>query len=420
MPVFLLLYNIFTRSYYLAIRIAAAWNPKARLWIEGRRNLFSKIEAEYRADEGRSTVWMHCASLGEFEQGRFLLERIKSAFPGVRIVISFFSPSGYEVMKDYSGADHVFYLPMFNKRSAARFIDIIQPSLVLWIKYDYWRHYLTELKRRNIPLLLISAIFQKHQPFFKWYGSLYKKMLRCFTWLFVQTPESATRLKAIGFSDNVTVNGDTRFDRVIDIAENFREAPGIREFCGDQKVIVAGSTWLEDEEELAHYVRSNPHIRFIIAPHEIEETRLQEIEKLLKHTARYSQWMANRQSAAHVLIIDNMGMLSRLYYYADIAYVGGGFGDEGVHNMLEAAVYGKPMVIGPVFNQFREAIDLLEEGAAITISNALELENALNELLGKKEDYRERSEAAKHYVYAKKGATLNILNYIQENRLLIN
>lgn len=420
MPVSLLLYNIFTRLYYLAIRIAAAWNPKARLWIRGRRNLFSRIGAEYRSDDGRPVVWMHCASLGEFEQGRFLLERIRSGFPGCRIVITFFSPSGYEVMKDYPGADHIFYLPMFNKCSAARFIDIIQPSLVLWIKYDYWYHYLAELKKKNIPLLLVSAVFQKHQPFFKWYGSLHRKMLQCFTWLFVQTPESATRLQTIGFSANVTVNGDTRFDRVIDIAENFREAPGIPAFCGDQKVIVAGSTWLEDEEELAHYVHHRPDIRFIIAPHETDESRIQEIEKLLKHTVRYSQWMADQRTTAHALIIDNIGMLSRLYYYADIAYVGGGFGDAGVHNMLEAAVYGKPVVIGPVFNQFREAIDLLEEGAAITINNALELENALDELLEKKEDYQARSEAAKHYVYSKKGATLNILNYIQENRLLIN
>ena len=423
---FLFIYNIFIRVFYLGVRIAGTWNPKARLWWRGRRNLFSALQEAFRGNT-RSVVWMHCASLGEFEQGRFLLENIRIRFPETRILLTFFSSSGYEPMKNYKGADDIFYLPLPTKKFSEKFISITNPALVLWIKYDYWYHYLQELSNRKTPLLLVSAIFQRHHPFFKWYSPLYKKMLRCFTWLFVQTPESATRLKVIGFSGNITVNGDTRFDRVIDIAENFIDLPVIREFCGANKVIVAGSTWSDDEEALAHYANENVHTKFIIAPHETDDKHLAEISKLFRSSVRYSDLLKTAGSGqgagkngkpVNTLVIDNIGMLSRLYYYATVTYVGGGFGDDGVHNVLEAAVYGKPVVFGPVFNKFREAIDLLEEGAATTVDNAIELETTFNDLLNKQEDYTERCEAAKNYVYSRKGATWNIMNYIQENRLL--
>jgi 3-deoxy-D-manno-octulosonic-acid transferase len=417
--VFLFLYNIIIRLFSAGLGVASLWNPKARLWVRGRKNLLHTIREALKNND-KPVVWMHSASLGEFEQGRFLLENIRKKYPGTCLVITFFSPSGYEVMKDYKGADHIFYLPVPTKRNARKFIELVNPKLVLWIKYDYWYHSLNELKKRKIPVLLVSAIFLKHYSFFKWYGKLNRKVLRSFTWLFVQTPESKKRLSSIGYSANVSVSGDTRFDRVTDIAENFTPIAEIEQFCGNSQVIVAGSTWPEDEEELDHYANTHPEIKFIIAPHEIDEHHLREIEKLFKHSVRYSRLKENKHSEANTLIIDNIGMLSRLYRYATITYVGGGFGSEGVHNVLEAAVFGKPVIFGPVFNIFKEAIDLLEEGGAFTVETALELENILNELLSRKEFYAESCEAARKYVYSNKGATQKILDYIQENRLLIN
>jgi 3-deoxy-D-manno-octulosonic-acid transferase len=417
--VFLLIYNIVIRVYAAAIRFASLWNPKARLWISGRKDLLKNARTALQ-NNTLPVIWMHSASLGEFEQGRFLLENIRQKFPSTCIVITFFSPSGYEVMKNYAGADHIFYLPLPTRKNARKFIGILNPQLVLWIKYDYWYHYLTALKKRNTPLLLISAIFHRHHPFFRWYGPLYKKMLRCFTWMFVQTPESARRLESIGFINNVSINGDTRFDRVIDIAEHFTPLPLIEIFCGDSPVIVAGSTWPEDEEELDHHANTHPNIKFILAPHEIGEEHLRDIEKLFHSSIRYSRLETAGVTTANTLIIDNIGMLSRLYHYATVTYVGGGFGNAGVHNVLEAAVHRKPVVFGPVFNKFREAIDLLEEGGAFTIDNALELERTLHDLLTNKEMYRECCEAAGKFVYGHRGATQNIIQYIQANRLLIS
>ena len=419
MRVFLFVYNIAIRAFGLGIRIASLWNSKAKLAVEGRRGILDKVRTAL-AGNTKPVVWMHSASLGEFEQGRFLLENIRKQYPGYCLVVTFFSPSGYEVIKNYKGADHIFYLPFPTKANAKRFISIINPSLVLWIKYDYWYQYLIELKRRNTPLLLVSAIFQRHHPFFKWYGPLHRKMLRCFSWLFVQTQGSAERLKKIGFINNVSVNGDTRFDRVIDIAENFAPVPDIEKFIGSANVIVAGSTWSEDEEELDHYANTNRDIKFIIAPHEIEEEHLKEVEKLFHHSVRYSRLGNTDHKDKNTLIIDNIGMLSRLYHYATITYVGGGFGNDGIHNILEAAVHGKPVVFGPVFNKYTEAIELLEEGGAVTIDNALELEKTFNDMLADKKYYDECCKAAKDYVFEHKGATQNIMRYIQENRLLIS
>ena len=247
-------------------------------------------------------------------------------------------------------------------------------------------------------------------------------MLMFFRWIFVQNPESEKRLKSIGFGKNVSVNGDTRFDRVVDIAGNFTEIPGIAGFCGDHKTIVAGSTWEADEEELDHFANLHTEIRFIIAPHEVDEEHLKDIEKLFRNSIRYSAYIRNpdQHSGKHILLIDNIGMLSRLYKYATVAYVGGGFGDDGIHNVLEAAVYGKPIIFGPVFNRFSEAIGLLEEGGAFTVDNALDLESKLNELLENPKLYQESGAAAKKYVNDNTGATGNIMRFIQENRLLTN
>lgn len=420
LPVFLLIDNIVIRLLEVAIRISSLWNPKAALWLKGRRNIIQHVR-EAMASNSRKVVWLHSASLGEFEQGRFLIETFRKQYPEYCVVVTFFSPSGYEVMKNYQGADYIFYLPLPTSHNAKRFVQAINPSLVFWIKYDYWYHYLYELKKRKVPVLLISALFHRKNAFFKWYGPLYKKMLLFLTWLFVQDSASEKRLRLLGIK-NVSVSGDTRFDRVIDIAENFQPIPYIEEFIGDSPVIVAGSTWPEDEEELDHYANTHKDVRFIIAPHEIGEEHLRDIEKLFHHTVRYSKLKeANpHPGTVNTLIIDNIGMLSRLYQYATIAYVGGGFGDDGVHNVLEAAVFGKPVVFGPVFTSFQEAIDLLEEGAAFTVDNALDLEKTLNSLLSDQTLYVECEQAAKAYVASKKGATEKILQYIQENRLLIS
>lgn len=419
LPVFLLLDNIIIRLLALAIRINSLWNPKAALWLKGRKHLMKQVRAAMEGND-RKVLWLHSASLGEFEQGRFLIETFRKQHPEYCIVITFFSPSGYEVMKNYKGADHIFYLPLPTSANARNFVRTINPSLVFWIKYDYWYHYLYELKKRKVPVLLISALFHRKNAFFKWYGPLYKKMLHFFTWLFVQDTPSEKRLKLLGIK-NVSVSGDTRFDRVIDIAENFQPVPFIDEFIGDSPVVVAGSTWPEDEEELDHYANTHPDIKFIIAPHEIHEDHLKEIESLFRYTVRYSQLVSGGMGfKANTLIIDNIGMLSRLYNYATIAYVGGGFGEDGVHNVLEAAVFGKPILFGPVFNQFQEAIELLEEGAAFTVDNALDLEKTFNRLLSNDDLYRECEEAARIYVMRKKGATEKIMSHIQANRLLIN
>jgi 3-deoxy-D-manno-octulosonic-acid transferase len=427
----LFFYNLFLVLYSLAAKIISPWNPKARLWIQGRKDLFARLEAQIRESSGvvqpgSRLVWMHCASLGEFEQGRPVIEGLKTEYPSTRVLITFFSPSGYEIRKNYHGADYICYLPVDSMKNAKRFLGLVKPDLVLWVKYEYWYYFLNEIKSRNIPLLLVSGLFRKDQAFFKWFGGLHRKMLSFFRHLFVQGQPSADLLKSAGNVPPVTVNGDTRFDRVTAIARSFHPIDEIAAFCQNYPVVVAGSTWQEDEEELDHYANTHPGIRFIIAPHEIDESHLRSTETLFKHTVRFSKWkttytnstIGSSPASPNVLIIDNIGMLSRLYYYATITYVGGGFGNDGIHNILEAAVYGKPVFFGPVFDKFSEAIDLLECGGAYTVENALELEKTMNDLLENQEEYREACAAALNYTQQHRGATKMILDYIGENRLL--
>lgn len=436
-------YILFLALYHSAIRLAAQWNPKAKRWVDGRKGIFKSLENAL-AQNKAPILWLHCSSLGEFEQGRPVLEKIRESYPSHKILLSFFSPSGYEVKKDYPGADYVFYLPADSKKNAKRFIQLVNPQLVLWVKYDYWYFFLAELKQKSIPVLLISGAFRKNQPFFKWYGRLHRYMLECFLHLFVQTEESAQLLKQTGLGNNITVSGDTRFDRVLEIATDFEPMSEIEKFCGTDPVIVAGSTWAEDEEELDHYANTHPHIKFIVAPHDVTEERLKEAEELFVNCIRYSvmsrefgvgssesgdihppssiqQLASNIQHEnSNVLLIDNIGMLSRLYKYATIAYIGGGFGNDGVHNVLEAAVYGKPIIFGPEYEKYNEAIDLVEKGAAYSIDSAVEIEKLMNDLLADTDWLNESSEAARNYVYSKKGATEKIMRYIQVNRLLIS
>lgn len=417
----LFLYNIFLIFYKVGVRIASIKSNKAKLWLAGRVNIFTKLE-KWRSQfpQDQKIIWIHCASLGEFEQGRPLVEKLKENHTEHKILLTFFSPSGYEVRKNYNEVNAVFYLPLDSKTNAQKFITILKPSLVFWVKYEYWFYYLTTLKKNNIPVILISAVFRESLPFFKWYGQMWKQMLRSFDKIFVQNTESLSLLQTIGFAQNTTVTGDTRFDRVIDIAANSAPLPSeLLNFVKHSKVIIAGSTWEEDEEELVHYTKTHKEIKFIIAPHEIDEERITDASKLFKNSILFSQLNSN-DTDAQILIIDNIGMLSSLYKIADIAYVGGGFNDSGIHNILEAAVFGKPVIFGPVYEKFAEARELVEIGGAFSIANALELETLLDKLIKDKSYLEKTGKVCKDFVCEHGGATNKIMDYVYEKRLLTN
>ncbi len=417
-----LLYHFFIILMACGMRIASIWNEKARRWTSGRRRIFIQVEEKLRTLKNVSgrRVWMHCASLGEFEQGRPLLEEIKKQYPDLVVILSFFSPSGYEVRKHYPGADVVFYLPADRPGNVRKLLDLIQPALVLWIRYEFWHLYLRELKRRNIPVLLISALFRKQHLFFQPWGGFWRQTLRTFTHIFVQQQESAALLAEIGFTDNVTVSGDTRFDRVSEIAEAFTPLPVIESFCKGHKVLVAGSTWPKDEKELSDYINASCSMRVILAPHEIGDQRIDDIQQTFPDAVLYSDWEKKGDMGSRILIINNIGMLSRLYAYADIAYVGGGFGKQGLHNILEAAVYGKPVVIGPVYQKHYEAVEMIHQGGAISVSNAGELAATMHRLVNNEDELNKRGAAASAYIRENRGATNSILQYIQRNRLCTN
>lgn len=420
-----LFYQIFLWAYPLAARILAFFNEKAKRWIQGRRGIFPSISNALK-DNQSPIIWMHCASLGEFEQGRPLLESLKLRYPNHYILLSFFSPSGYEVRKNYEGANHVCYLPMDGPKNAKRFYDLVNPSLVLFVKYEFWYYYSLEASKRQIPLLLVSGIFRASQPFFQFYGGFYRKLLSHFSHLFVQEQSSYDLIKGIGLAQKTSISGDTRFDRVISIVQDFLPIDAVEHFSKNRTVLVAGSTWAEDDEELNHFLRANPSIFAIIAPHEIIEDRLNECLKWYPNAMLYSNYVSlflegNAPNHIQVLIINNYGMLTRLYHYGKICLVGGGFGGDGVHNVLEAAVYGKPVLIGPIYDKYLEAVELVDNGGCISVENALELEEELSKLLSSDtKAYQEASKAAKAYVYSKAGATNSILDYIQANRLLTN
>ena len=413
-----LLYNIFINVYPVAIKVAALFNKKAGDWVKGRKSIFEQLQSSIKTDD--KIIWMHCASLGEFEQGRPVLEKLHlNKKPGQKILLTFFSPSGYEVQKNYVGADYVCYLPMDSKEQAHRFFEVVRPVLILFVKYEFWYYYFKEAQRRSIPLLLVSGIFRNNQPFFKWYGYTYKKMLECVTHFFVQNEVSAILLSKLGYHTNVTVTGDTRFDRVLEIAGQCKDIPAITNFCGNYKVVVAGSTWTDDDKELDHFANTNPDIKFIIAPHNIVKDRIDECLYLYKNAITYTALTSGANvTGKNTLIIDNMGMLSSLYKYADVCYVGGGFGADGVHNVLEPAVYGKPVIFGPEFEKFDEALGLLNCGGAISIDNALELDATLAGFLNDEDKRKRVGDQSKNFVIQHAGATDEVIAYIQMKRLL--
>ena len=392
--------------------------------MKGRQHFFKRLEKTIPAEE--KIIWIHCASLGEFEQGRPVIERIKKQFPEYKVLLTFFSPSGYEVQKNYKDADWIFYLPIDSPGNAKRFLEIVHPLLVIFVKYEFWYYYLKKIKYRNIPLLLISALFRKDMSFFKWYGGLQRKMLSRFDHLFVQNETSKKLIDRIGLSGICSISGDTRFDRVIEIAEKFEPLPGIEQFIGKSKVIVAGSTWPEDEKILQKAFTSldNPSLKLIIAPHEITEKHLKEIKELFPDAVLYSNLSAgNSQLTTHCyLIIDNMGMLARLYKYGYITYVGGGLRIMGVHNVLEAAVYNKIVLFGQYYQKYSEAVGLVLSGGGLPYNDekkdGIMLKELIEALLADQSEYNYRSKAAGDFVHSNQGATEKIIQFIQEKRLL--
>jgi len=418
----ILLYNIFLFFFKVGIHLASLFNTKAKKWVQGRKHVFENLEKAILP--GEKIIWVHCASLGEFEQGKPIIEKLRATGTGHRILLTFFSPSGYEAQKDYKGADWVFYLPLDGPGHAKRFLEIVHPSLVIFVKYEFWYYYLKKIKYRGIPLLLVSALFRKDMPFFKWYGGLQRKMLSRFDHLFVQNVTSKQLVDEIGLKDICTVSGDSRFDRVIEIANQWTAIPAIEQFIGNDKAIIAGSTWPEDERILQKAFVSihDNSLKLIIAPHEINEKHIDDLQKLFPDSIRFSRLPTPDSRLPTVLIIDNIGMLSQLYKYAYITYVGGGLSTLGVHNVLEAAVYNKIVLFGEHFRKYNEAIELVLSGGGITFNdvkrNGMMLKEVIEALLVNKEEYNYRSKAAGDFVRSNKGATQKIIQFIQEKRLL--
>lgn len=428
----LVLYNLFIQLYLLGIRLAALGNNKAAQWLAGRKNLWQQLQQAL--PQKQPLIWVHSASAGEFEQAKPVIEGLKKDFPQYKILVTFFSPSGYHIGKKSPLADYVFYLPLDTAKNAKRFINTLDPKLVVFVKYDYWYHHLKAVHDRQIPLILVSAIFRQNQTFFKWYGAFYKKMLHFFTQLFVQDEYSKKLLQQNGITHS-TVSGDTRFDRVATIASNFTPIPEMETIIAGKKVMIAGSTWPEDEEMLQKAFADLKDVKLVIAPHEINSVHIKGIQQLFVNSITYSELKKNVDTSAanlnaqnvsnpfygkQVLIYDNFGMLSRLYQYATVTYIGGGFNKSGIHNTLEAAVWGKPVVWGPHFKKFREAKDLLNVGGGFTYEDATALKGILNILFSDADACAKAGHAAAAYVQQNRGATQKIITYIQENRLLTN
>jgi len=403
-------YNISVLFYFLAIRIASVFNEKARLWLMGRRGVFKELESAF---EGSSeTAWFHCASLGEFEQGRPVMEKYRVKYPDHKIVVTFFSPSGYEIRKNYELADHICYLPIDSKKNAARFLSIVNPKMVFFVKYEFWLHYIKAIKNRGIPLFLISGVFRKDHVFFKAYGGLFRQLLNCFSHFFVQDENSKKLLSSIGIN-NCEVTGDTRFDRVCETAENIEGIPAIEQFKGNNQILIAGSTWPADEEVLFDFINSSKsELKYIIAPHEVKEENINRIMNSLSvKTIRYSKTDDQPLQDFKVLIIDNIGMLSMLYQYGRIAYIGGAFG-KNVHNILEAAVFGIPVIYGPNYLKFKEAIDLVEKGGAFSVKSSDDFRERMEFILADPYIARIAGEVSRVFIQGSRGATDRIMKHL--------
>ncbi len=400
-----LLYNIGIISFSFLIRVFSLFNSKAKLLKNGRQDALRKLK-DLRFDD--KPIWVHCASLGEFEQGRPVIESIKKNKPAQKVVLTFFSPSGYEVQKNYELADEVLYLPSDRPSNVRKFIEAINPGQVIFVKYEFWYHYLKALHKKGINTYIISAIFRPQHAFFKWYGGWYKKMLSFFTCLYVQDEKSALLLDGINVK-NYVIAGDTRFDRVYEISQQTKSFPLVQQFAQNAKVMVGGSTWPKGEELLAAYLKENKKVKLLLAPHEIHDNHISEIEQLFADfkCARYTDVENIDLSDVRVLIINTMGMLSSMYQYGDLAYIGGGFG-SGIHNTIEASTFGLPVIIGPNYEKYQEACDLIELNAGFCAANQDEFTAIANKLLLNDQELKKASEAAVNYVDKMRGATEQI------------
>jgi len=376
-------YNLVIRLYTMAIHLAAIRGGKAALWVKGRKNWENILVQKLKPYQDRKKIWFHCASLGEFEQGRPMMEALKKKHPEYCIVISFFSPSGYEVQKNYTGADVICYLPADSKKNAATFLEFVNPAIIIFIKYEFWLYYLRAIKQKGLQAYLVSAVFKPHHPFFRWYGNIFIQSLKAFRTLFVQDTRSAELLQTIGFT-NVEITGDTRFDRVMEIKDNFTPVKEIEAFKNGQPLLIAGSTWPGDLELILGFYKNNtnPSLKLLIAPHEIDEKSITKvITGLEQNQIKYSIYAEGINNARPVLVLNTMGMLSKVYGHADMAYIGGGF-NNGLHNCLEAAVYGIPVVFyGEDFIKYNEAVELVELGVAANVKNIDDLNKQVSVFL---------------------------------------
>lgn len=372
------MYNFVIYIYLFAVKLVSLFNPKVKLMVKGHSEVFDILKSKIEKD--KKYIWFHAASLGEFEQGRPLMERIRRQYPEYKILLTFFSPSGYEVRKNYQGADVICYLPFDTPRNARRFVKLANPCMAFFIKYEFWQNYLKNLQKHHVPTYSVSSIFRKNQVFFRWYGGKYFKVLTRFTHLFVQNEVSKELLTTLNIR-NVDVVGDTRFDRVIEIFEQAKQLPLVEQFKKNSMVMVAGSSWQPDEDIFIRYFNEHPEMKLIIAPHVIGESHLTEIiGKLKRPYVRYTQATPENVEQADCLIIDCFGLLSSIYRYGEIAYVGGGFG-VGIHNVLEAAVYGIPVLFGPNNQRFQEARQLLETKGCFEIHNYEEFKEKMDRLM---------------------------------------
>ena len=407
------LYNILIFKASLVLKIIAIFNKKIKLFVDGRKETFTKLKQHINKTD--KVIWMHCASLGEFEQGRPILEKLKEKHPTKKLVLTFFSPSGYEVRKNYKEADVVCYLPLDSAKNAKKFLNIVHPETAIFVKYEFWPNLLKELKIRNIDTILISGIFRKDQAFFKWYGSFMQKALSSFSYFFVQDKLSETLLKSIRI-EHVSTCGDTRFDRVYEITKQDNQLDFVSKFKNNCYTLVAGSTWKEDEELLVNYIKSSASEKekFIIAPHNINEKEIQELKNSIsKKVVLFSENGEKKLEAYQVFIIDTIGILTKVYSYADIAYVGGGYTKSGVHNVLEPATFGIPIIIGPNYSKFIEVKELVDREACFSVNNSQKLSVLLSSFFIDKIKRLETGSRALNYVINKTGATTKILKYLK-------
>ena len=411
----LFLYNIITLLANQLLKLVALFSPKMKLFMDGRKSVFQTLAEKIQTSD--KTIWFHAASLGEYEQGLPVIEAIKKQFPTHKIVVTFFSPSGYEVRKNNTVADVTVYLPLDTISNAKKFISLVHPEMAFFIKYEYWPNYLNELKKQQIKTYLISGILRENQAFFKWYGGFYRNALKTFDYFFVQNESSKTLLQSIGFN-NVKVSGDTRFDRVVSILERDNSLDFIEQFKNNKTTIVIGSSWPKDEALLVNYInQSSDDVKFIIAPHNIKSEQIQELKNAItKKIVLFSENVETRHALSlqeySVFIIDTIGILTKIYSYADIAYVGGGFGNPGVHNILEPATFGVPVMIGPNYSHFAEATALVNMEGCISIQNQTQLNEAFDLLLRNEDERLEKGHICSTFVQMNKGATQTIMNHI--------